>query len=231
MLPRVTWSSPTMALLLVLVPAVACAPRPRMCAASAECTAQSACVAGRCQPDGPNVKPAIDTARRIVVRPIDLAYLRRGDPANGGSLPPLFALGRDSAVLLLRYAVVLPVNVKVVEAYVVLHRTDLVDDDPTSISLHATRIVQTWEGRSTSWALQPKTVEARLPATVVEPGGPSLVRLDVLDLVRHWPKHDREDQGIAVVADANAGSGSTFALRLAAATAPDVEPYLELYLR
>lgn len=231
-----------------------------MCTASSECATQSACVAGRCQPDKPNVKPAIDAARRIVVRPVDLAYLRRGEGPSGGALPPLFALGRDSAVLMMRFSVALPSTANVIEAYVVLRRSDAVDDDPAPISLHATRIVDAWEGRSISWALQPRVVETRAPATVVEPGGPALVRLDVRDLVRQWPKHDTRDQGIAVVAENETRTGTTFAFRsvvsgatdrgssidlfagssspsspqrqsFGPSSAPDVEPYLELYLR
>ena len=230
-------------LVLVVLAALAmpgCAPRPRMCTASSECATQSACVAGRCQPDRPNVKPAVDAARRLVVRPTDVAYLRRGDGPSGGALPPLFALGRDSAVLMMRFSVPLPATANIVEAYVVLRRSDVVDDDPAPISLHATRIIDGWEQRSISWALQPRVVEARAPATVVEPGGPSLVRLDVRDLVRQWPKHDPRDQGIAIVADNETRTGTTFAFRAVgvvgtadsrSSSAADVEPYLELYLR
>jgi hypothetical protein len=228
----ITWRDVKLALCLAgLLALTGCVPRARMCVANAECAASSACVAGRCQPEKTNVKPSVDAARRVVVHPVDLAYLRRGDGESGGALPPEFALGRDSAVLLLRFAVAIPSTANVVEAYVVLRRSDAVDDDPTPISLHATRIVQGWEGRSTSWARQPRTAETRLPATVVAPGGPSLVRLDVRDLVRQWPKHDPADQGVAIVADNESRSGSTFAFRTARAVALDVEPYLELYLR
>lgn len=215
-----------MSLIATLGIGAGCAPRPRMCTASTECAAQSACVAGRCQPDKPNVKPAIDAARRLVVRPVDLAYVRRGEGSgNGdGTIPPLFALGRDSAVLLMRFSVAIPDAANVIEAYVVLHRSDAVDDDPSPISLHATRIVDGWQGRSTSWGLQPRQSETRAPSTLVEPGGPSAVRLDVRDLVRQWPKHDPRDQGIAVVADNDTRTGTTFAL-------VSVEPFLELYLR
>jgi hypothetical protein len=218
---------------------IACAPRPRMCTASTECAAQSACVAGRCQPDRPNVKPAIDTARRLVVRPVDLGYASRRGGAEG--VPPLFTLGRDSAVLFLRFAVTLPATANVIEAYVVLHRSDAVDDDPAPISLHATRIVDDWQGRSISWGTQPRQSETRAPSTLVEPSGPALVRLDVRDLVRQWPKHDPRDHGIAVVADNESRTGTTFALLASGAersavaertsSAPDLEPYLELYLR
>ena len=225
---------------LVILTGVGCAPRPRMCTASSECVTQSSCVAGRCQPDKPNVKPAIDAARRLVVRPTDVAYLRRGDGTTGGALPPLFALGRDSAVLMMRFSVPLPATANIVEAYVVLRRTDAVDDDPAPISLHATRIIDGWEQRSISWALQPRVTEARAPATLVEPGGPSLVRLDVREIVRQWPKHDPRDQGVAIVADNETRTGTTFAFRTVgvsastdsrSSSAGDVEPYLELYLR
>jgi hypothetical protein len=244
----VIWSSTTMTrgafgismIATLATCALGCAPRPRMCTASSECIAQSACVAGRCQPDKPNVKPAIDAARRLVVRPVDMAYLRRGEGGTGGALPPLFALGRDSAVLMMRFSVPLPTTANIVEAYVVLRRSDAVDDDPAPISLHATRIVDGWEHRSISWAMQPRVVDGRTPATVVEPGGPSIVRLDVRDLVRQWPKHDPRDQGIAIVADNETRTGTTFAFRAVgvvgtadsrSSSGADVEPCLELYLR
>lgn len=212
-------------------------------------------MAGRCQPDKPTVKPAVDSARRWVVSPSDLAYVKRGDSASDGSLPPLFALGRSSGVLFLRFAVALPANANVIEAYVCLRRATVVDDDPAPIVLHATRIIDSWEGRSTSWAYQPRVREARTPATIVEPGGPGLVRIDVRDLVRQWAKRDPTDQGIAIIAENESRTGTTFALTSVGAdrgatldvggpsssdrsrtaspvvSAPDVGPYLELYIR
>jgi hypothetical protein len=216
-----------------------------MCTASSECDPKSACVAGRCQLEKPTVKPAVDSARRLVVRPIDLAYVRCGDGPSGGALPPVFALGKDSGRLFLRFAVALAPTANVVEAYVVLRRSRLVDDDPSPISLHATRIVDPWVGGSTSWALQPRATESRLPSTTVEPSGSALVRLDVRELVRQWARHDANDPGIAIVAENETRTGTTFALSsvgaerdvvvgrggATASAAPDVEPYLELYLR
>lgn len=215
----------------------ACVPRARMCTTQAECTKESACVAGRCQPDKPNVKPAIDSARRIVVRPVDLAYLRRGEGASDGALPPLFVLGHGGGTLLLRFAVNFAPAANIVEAYLVLRRSDLVDDDPAPIALHATRIVEPWSGRSTSWALQPQMQELRTPSTTVEPSGPPLVRLDVRDLVRQWGRHDPVDQGIGVVAENESRTGTTFALASGGSggsrtqTEQDSEPYLEVYVR
>ena len=205
------------------------------------------------------MKPAVDSARRWVVAPVDMAFLKSGDPAGDGALPPLFVLGKDRGVLFLRFSVALPPAANIVEAYVCLRRAGVVDDDPAPITLHATRIVDPWEGRSTSWAFQPRMREVRTPATIVEPGGPSLVRIDVRDLVRHWRKHDPADQGIAIVAQNESRTGMTFALTalgdgpggigIEAAgpstggapergrassplvSTPDVAPYLELYVR
>jgi hypothetical protein len=243
-----------LALALAAAPLSGCAPRPRTCAASHECASQAACVAGRCQPTASHVKPAIDNARRIVVHPVDAAYLRRGDAPEGGGVPPLFALGVSGARLLLRFEVALPRPSSVVEAYLVLTRADVVDHVPAPISLHATRIVEPWTGGSTSWARQPRVEDWKTPATIVLPGGPRLVRLDVRDLVRQWTKLDGRDHGLGVVSGKESASGTAFAFsrggddRLAADTlagdspafgrldersrsSPDVEPYLELYLR
>ncbi len=238
-----------------VVLASACVPRARMCTASAECADKGACVAGRCQIEKPTVKPAVDSARRIVVRPVDLAYVKSGDGPSGGALPPVFALGRDGSKLFLRFAVAVPSTASVVEAYVVLRRSPIVDDDPAPISLHATRIVESWAGGSVSWAMQPRLAETRSPSTLVEPAGSPLVRVDVRELVRHWARRDPLDQGIALVADNESRTGTTFALSALGAeramveptvavrggasgltapaqgAAPDVEPYLELYLR
>lgn len=223
-----------------------------MCIASRECADKSVCVAGRCQLDKPTVKPAVDTARRVVVRPADVAFISRSErDAASGTVPSSFALGRDGGRLLLRFSVAIPASATVVEAYVVLRRSTLVDDDPAPVSLHATRIVDAWSSGSVSWAFQPRQTEHRAPSTTVQPSGPRLVRLDVRDLVRQWPRRDPQDQGIAVVAETESRTGMTFALTAlgdgslssgersgelgtrpsVSSAAPDVAPYLELYLR
>ncbi|WP_146652391.1 DNRLRE domain-containing protein [Labilithrix luteola] len=227
-----------------------CTPSSRMCVAAADCVSGSACVAGRCQPEKANVKPAIDAARRLVIRPVDAAYLRKGQGPTNGALPPSFALGREGGTLLLRFEAPLPKTANVVEAYVVLRRAATAEDDPESAFLHATRIIDAWDGRSTSWAFAPRTEETRAPVTRVDPAGPSLVRLDVRDIVNRWRNRDPSDQGIAVVAQGASRTGTTFAFNrigdgmqerqasgLQSGQFPqsvqggDVEPYLELYLR
>lgn len=220
-----------------------------MCAASSECAGKGACVAGRCQVEKPTVKPAVDSARRVVLRPVDVAYVRRGDGPTEGGAPASFVLGKDGGKLFLRFDAAIPKAANVVEAYVVLRRSPVVDDDPSPISLHATRIIDAWSGRSVSWARQPRSSETRSPSTTVEPGASPLIRLDVRELVRHWARRDPNDQGIAVVAESETATGTMFALTGAGlpvpvtstpgragptsslTTAPEVEPFLELYLR
>jgi len=204
----------------------ACAPRARMCTSVDECGRGVSCVAGRCLPDGGI--PAIQNARRVVAAPESIAYLLRGDGAKEGAAPSFLTMGRDDrsdAVLLLRFNVPLPPDAKVIEAYVVLERTDLVDVDPTPIALHAVRIVEPWDARSVSWALQPKVQEVRAPTTQASPTGRSLVRIDVRELVRGWAAHEKTDQGIAIVSENTSPTGIAFALLpLGDPAAPAVEP-------
>lgn len=243
---------------LVALVASGCTPRARLCTATTDCASGSACVAGRCQPDRPGTKPSIEAARRLVFRPVDVGYVRRG--ARGGGeeeegVPAQVALGRDGAVLLLRFEAAVPSTAKVVEAYLVLHRSTVVDDDPAPTFLHGTRIVEAWSGRSVTQARQPKLDDVGAPETVVEPSAPALVRLDVREIVRLWQRRDPTDQGIAVVARGEGSTGTTFALAEGRQSgvergagpepsgpagirgadghgqAASVEPYLELYVR
>jgi hypothetical protein len=213
-------------------------PRMRMCTATAECeTTRSACVAGRCQ--RPN--PLVNEARRLLFDPIAIAYVRGGgDPARG-AMPAVITLGRAAdgdTKLLMRFAVPLPKEVKVVEAYIVLERSDAVDTDAVAITLHAERIVDPWDAGSVSFAVGPRLEDMRLPATTVSPEGRSLVRIDVRELVQKWREHDRRDQGVAVVADNTSPTGVAFAVAPTslpeapseAASSADA-PRLELYVK
>jgi hypothetical protein len=207
----------------LLLMASSCVARPRMCVAESECGPSAACVGGRCLPEGGI--PAIQTARRVLFAPVDLAYLRRGGASSeAGAPPPLVVLGRNSdreSKLLLRFSVPLPPEATVIEAYLLLDRSDLVDSDPEPIALHAARIAEPWDSRSVTWATQPRIDDLNLPSTTVRPEGGPLVRVDVRDLVAKWRTHDARDQGIAVVAETSTPSGIAFALG----------PRLELYVK
>jgi hypothetical protein len=187
-------------------------PRARMCDATTTCEAHAACVAGRCQRDG--VAPAVNETRRLLFEATDIAYVRPGEAPTGGALPPTFTLGRESdgdARLLLRFSVPLPREAKVVEAYVLLERSDAVDPDTSPVTLHAERIVDPWDGRSVSWARSPRVEDARSPSTRVPPTGRTMVRVDVRALAQGWRAHDPRDQGVAIVADGRSGTGVAFA--------------------
>lgn len=182
-----------------------------MCIAQNDCGAQAACIAGRCQPEAR--VPVIQSAgvRRLVIAPIDAAFVRRGDASASAS--PVFALGRAAdgdALLLLRFDVPLAPTTTVVEAYLLLDRSESSDADPSPIVLHASRIIDPWDARTLSWARQPRLDDLRSPSTAATPLRP-LVRLDVRELVRGWRAHSRVDQGIAVVAENASPTGISFA--------------------
>lgn len=210
-----------------------------------DCAGRSSCVAGRCVAAG--AVPAISTARRMLYEPIDVGYVRRGGPPE---LPAIAALGRsDGALTFLRFSVPLPADAGVVEAYLLLDRVTDVDSDPEPIALHAVRVVDPWDGRSLSWAVQPRIEDVGAAVTRVLPASGALVRLDVRAIVERWRRRRSTDFGLAVVSGAPGGAsraarGMAFALAprgegseeaaslgAAGATAGARGPRLELYVR
>jgi hypothetical protein len=106
---------------------------------------------------------------------------------------------------------------RLVAAYVVVTRVDLEsplsEGDASTLLLRARRIVDPWEENAVTWATQPRTFDVGLPPVRVSAGAPEgRLRLDVLEIVKRWPRRDPRDQGISLE-----GEG---ALALAVALAP-----------
>lgn len=180
-----------------------------MCWTPGQC-APGVCIAGRCALEGRTpaifeaTEAGVPAVRRLLFAPVDLAYLAPGEPPQGGSIPAVVTLGRESdARLLAKFDVPLSEGATIVEAYLLLPVAEGVDVDPAGSSplyLHALRIVDPWDSRSVRWSMQPRTVEVHAPATKVTAAGRPLVRLDVRDIVARWPRREKDDDGIAVVA-------------------------------
>jgi len=210
----------------------ACTPPPQMCMAEAECGPQSSCVAGRCVVHG--AIPLIASSRRVVYAPVDEATIHRGGHGPGPSAR-IVSLGRDDdALVLLRFQVPIPPEADVIEAYLILQRAVGIDADPAIIALHAARIVGPWDGRTVSWAVQPRLEDFGAPVTRVRPVSGPVVRLDVHDLVRRWRRGGRDEFGVAVVAEGRSPTGIAFAMAPTSgdpASPPFIGPALELYMK
>jgi hypothetical protein len=200
---------------LALLPA--CVRSPRMCAAEVGCSPGASCVAGRCLAH--DALPAIATARRLVYEPVDVAYVRPHAPADTVGVA---ALGRgDGAMIIARFSVALAPEESILEAYVLLDRAADVEVDPVPVTLHAARLVQQWQSETVSWAHQPRLEEVGAAETGVRPSSGATVRLEVRGLVERWRRHDRDEMGIAVVAEGRSATGVAFVL----------PPRLELYVK
>jgi hypothetical protein len=133
--------------------------------------------------------------------PVAVGYVRRG--GGESTLPAMVALGRgDGALALLRFSLSLPPEAGVVEAYLLLDRVTDVDSDPEPIALHAAPVLDPWDARSLSWAVQPRVEEMGAPVTRVFPASGAIVRLDVRAIVERWRRRGGMDFGLAVVSDA-----------------------------
>jgi hypothetical protein len=200
-------NSALLALFLVLP---ACVIPPRMCAAGSDCGGRASCVAGRCVAQGATV--VIDSSRRLLFSPVDTAYLRRDGDADDAAVAILGSVRDEGAIVLLRFSASLLPEANVLEAYVILERATDIDGDPTPIDLRAERVVERWDGRSISWARQPRVEQIGAPATRVFPAAGPLVRLEVRGLVQRWRRRTSDDFGIAVVAEGRSATGIAFVL-------------------
>jgi hypothetical protein len=190
--------APLLALLVtLLLTGVACAPPPRMCTGAGDCGGASSCVAGRCVTRGGVV--AISTAQRRLYDPVAVGFVRRGGDAPR---PATVALGQgDGGTAFLRFAVALPPEASVLEAYLLLDRVADLDPAPAPIALHAALVASAWDERSLSWASQPLVQEMGSPVTWVLPAGGPVVRIDVRTLVERWRRRGGPEFGLAVVSD------------------------------
>ncbi len=206
---------------------VCCSTPQRMCVGEGACGAQGQCVAGRCLAKG--AAADVETARRLLYEPVEVAYVRRGESAG---VPAIATLGgSDGAVALLRFFVPLPPEARVVEAYILFERAAEVDVDPAPVALRAVRVLDPWDGRSVSWARRPRTEGTGSPVTLVRPASGPWVRLDARALVRRWRDRGDSEQGVAIVAEANGPPGASgVALALASGGAA-AGPRLELYVK
>jgi hypothetical protein len=226
------FSGPFFALAAMAALFAGCVPRGQMCAGSGECRDEHGtpvgstrlCVAGRCQPSA--FVPAIQSARRVLAAPVEVAFVRRGDGAAGGRVPSVVALakrGQGDAALLLRFAVPLPRGATLVEAYLLVDRVPDSAADEGAIALGLARILEPWDGRSASWARMPRLGAPASPRTRVSAWGPSPLRIDAKAVVGAWMTERRgDDFGVALVTEDETASG--FAVRLAPALPATLGP-------
>jgi hypothetical protein len=203
---------------------LACTPPARMCSSSGDCSGpSSSCVAGRCIAGG--AVPAISTARRVVYEPVDVGYVSRGERAAPGVVA---TLGRTAgARAFLRFAVALRPEESVVEAFLAIERAPDVESDPAPIVVHVARVLDPWDGRSLSWATQPRVQDVGLPETRVSPASGARVRLDVRELVQRWRLRETTPLAVAVLADAASPTGVAFALAPGRTRGPELELYVK----
>jgi hypothetical protein len=155
----------------------------------------------------------------VLYDPVDAAYLRPGEQA---ATQGLATVGRgDGAFAVFRFALPLPPQVTVVEAYLLLEPPDAVDFDPVPVTLRTERVVGPWDSE-TSWARRPALQDVGLPETRVD-GGARVVRLEVRSLVERWRRRAKDEMGVAVVADGPSASRTGVAFVLPAR--------LELYVK
>jgi hypothetical protein len=224
-----------------LVLAAGCAARPVTCQGVGSCGEKAACVAGLCQVDG--AASDLARSRRLVLDPVDVAFIERGSGAPAGSLASSVTLGcagRGPAALLMRFN--LPREAEVLRAFLLVERDGDAPSDGAGVGLHAERVVAPWDPGGVSWRDGPALRDVQAPSLVLRRGGPSRLRVDVDALVRHPRADEPPDQGVALVADRTSADGVSIVVipKLTSAGFGDPDPgpvpgpsgpRLELYVK
>lgn len=215
-----------------------CVSAPRMCVSEPDCGSQASCVAGRCLRHG--AVAAVTTAKRWLFAPVDVGVVARGGESGPHATPVTATLGQgDGATALFRFAIALPRDVTVIEAYVLLREDADVDADPWPLALHAARITTPWRGDVVTWNESPRIVEVGAPVTRVHPWPGRAVRIDVRDIVARWRRRPEEDYGIAVLCEGETVGTSVTGIALAMGPVPAGSrgfapldgPVLEVYVK
>jgi hypothetical protein len=193
------------------------------CAGALRCSADGACVAGRCR--APDAAPGAPEGVRILLPPRDLAILAsRGEPG----MPDAIAIGRaasGSIVVLMHFVASWRDDADVASAFLLLEPQEGAAPPRSSTPIAIARILEPWTSDTASWGRQPRLAVPEVSA--IAPGlMQQRLRVDVTSIVRRWPKRAEDEHGIAMLAEGNDPFGAVYSTGLASGPGPRLEVYL-----
>lgn len=168
---------------------------------------------------------APSASKRVLLRPSELAFVSSRGPLDASGLPHLGREADGTTALLLRFELAFREAEEVRGAFVLLETSPDARRPSSSILVDVSRVLEPWSAAGTHWATLPRldVVAAR----AFSPRAPGVMRIDVTDLVREWPRRRADEHGIALVASAQDPYGLTLLLGGAAGEGPRLEVYLQ----
>jgi len=201
-------------------------PGPKICAATAPCTAGSSCVVGRCRGDG--TLPAARNAPLLQFEPTTIASLSaRGEVSTNESLGDALTLGRASdgeAMWLFRFALTLPDDARIQRALLVLDPLPGCEKRPGRMKLEVSNVLSAWSADT----LRSQRPKIGLPMRALDaPVVPArILRVDLTELVMRWREHRRRYHGLALIAHGDSATGACFSTGQSAGRGPRLEVLL-----
>jgi hypothetical protein len=152
--------------------------------------------------------PDLARSQRLVLDPVDVAFIERRGDLLPGSVTPVVTLGRrgeGEAALLLRFDV--PAGLEVVRAWLVLDRAEGAGLEDDGASLHVERIAGPWDASSVTFVDGPPLADLGAPRLSVRGTATRRLRLDVTALLQSWRRRGDPCEGLAVLADRSTPTG------------------------
>ncbi len=212
--------------LALLGAALACARGPEPCASAGTCPEGQECLANRCVVAGGDPVPA--DSQRLVVEPERMAVVSAKSEPRAGEIPPAVAFGSRADGAIALYLAFPPVwrRAKHVEAaFLVLEPMPGTVPASDDVEVEAWRVQKSWEPDKLRYLAKPPLAPP-MSAGIARSAPPSVLRIDVTDLVRYLKKHAANDHGLALVSGSDRGAGASFATGMAGGRAPRLEVYV-----
>jgi hypothetical protein len=201
-----------------------CSQGPIPCTAPSACGVGQTCTAGRCARAGAEVAPV--DAQRIVVAPTEIAVVssRGGD----GTLPaeiPFGSAAGGSMVVLLKFPTPWGNRVRITSAFLTFEPSPGALPESQAVPVSVSRVLEHWSASDVTWARLPKLSATEARALAVT-GPPKTLRIDVTSIVQRWSRGRADDQGMALMAPADAPVGAIYSTGVSGAAGPRLDVYL-----
>jgi hypothetical protein len=203
-----------------------CAPSPTPCTTPGVCGSGEECLANRCVRLGSD--PVARDTRRLLLLPREVAVVSASGPKHTGSVPNAVTFGsarEGAAALYLAYEIDLREARAVDSAFLVLEPLPMSTLEPGQVEVEAWRVAERWDREAVTWLAQPAVAPPHAHG-IAQSSPPSVLRIDVSEIVRFWLRQPRQNRGLALKAPGGDGHGVSFATGASDGAAPRLDLYV-----
>lgn len=209
----------------VALAALGCSRSPEPCASAGTCPEGQECLANRCVAAGG--EPVSSDSIRLTAEPSGMVVVKQNGEASPTTLPSSVAFGSErdgTTALYLRFPAVWRQARRIESAFLVLDPMPGTLPARGDVEVEAWRVREPWRDEELSYLGQP-LLGPPSSSGIARSAPPSVLRIDVTEIVSYLHAHPDSDHGIALKCRASAGGGASYATGTSGGRAPRLEVY------